>query len=71
LFIRIHEKPKLDHKADKFGLICLQGQHVDRQGNVVADMNAPHEIFEEVLSISYAMGSEMDPDTQVIMTIIA
>jgi len=38
---------------------------------VVADMNAPHEIFEEVLSISYAMGGEMDPDTQVIMAIIA
>ena len=34
-------------------------------------MNSPNEIFEDVLSISYAMGGEMDPDTQVIMTVVA
>ena len=34
-------------------------------------MNSPNEIFEDVLSISYAMGGEMDPDTQVIMSVVA
>ena len=70
VFIRIHEKPKLDHKDDLLGLICLQGQHVDRQGNPVTDMNAAHEIFEDVSSISFAIGKDLDHESNEFIQIL-
>jgi hypothetical protein len=37
------------------------GSHVDRQGNQVADMNAPFEILEEVTGINMSCGSTVPP----------
>lgn len=62
MFIRIHEKSKLDHKNDHLALVLLEGCHVDRQGNATQDMNAQHEIFESVTAISYVIGTEADDE---------
>lgn len=56
MFIRIHEKPKLDYKSDVLAVIYLTGCHIDETGNSTADMNAPFEIFENVTGISLVCG---------------
>lgn len=70
-YIRIHEKAKLDHKSEELGIILLTGAHVDRQGNVVTDMNAPHEIFEEVKGVLFSIGAKCDESFSRIIHILA
>ncbi len=71
IFIRIHEKSRLDHKNDSLGLVLLEGQHVDRQGNPTQDMGAQHEIFEDVKAISYVFGTDASDELIKFVQLLA
>lgn len=69
-FIRIHEKPKLNHlDSSRLGLIKLDGLHVDENG-LPLKLDSPYQIQEKINGLMYSIGDDCDAEHKKIIKYI-